>query len=73
MKRITVRFNDVEEAELNLLKTTFHVDDDSKAVKLAIEWVNSYLKNVTKTFFPQTYDVILQKKSKIHSTDRKVY
>lgn len=72
-KRITVRFNEKEIAELELLKKTFHVDDDSKAIKLAVEWVNSYLKNVTETFFPPSYDVILQKKIKSSTVDRKVY
>lgn len=72
-KRITIRFNDVEEAQLELLKKTFKVDDDSKAVKLAVEWVNTYLKNVTNTFFPPSYDVILMRKKKTEKLDRKVY
>jgi len=73
MKRTTIRFNDVEEAQLELLKKTYHIDDDSKAIKLAIEWVNTYLKNVTDMFFPPNYDVILQKKLKTQKLDRKVY
>lgn len=73
MKRITIRFNDVEEAELNLLKKTFHIEDDSKAVKLSVEWINTYLRNVTNTFFPQSYDVVLLKKKKSFSIDRKVF
>lgn len=71
--RKTIRFNEIEQAELNLLKKTFHIDDDSKAIKLAVEWVNSYIKNVTNTFFPPSFDVILQKKTKTYHTDRKVY
>ena len=71
--RITIRFNDVEEAQLELLKKTFHVEDNSKAVKLAVDWVNSYLTNVTKTFFPSDYEVALIKKRKSQSIDRKVY
>ena len=58
-RRPTIRFNDVEEAELELLKKTFHIDDDSKAVKLAVEWVNHYIKNVSNTFFPPSFDVVL--------------
>lgn len=73
MKRITIRFNEIEAAELELLKKTFHVEEDSKAVKIAVEWVNSYLKNVTNTFFPPSYDVVLMKKSKINSIDRRVW
>ena len=64
MKRQTIRFNDKEESELNMLKKKFHIEDDSKAVKVAIEWVNSYINNVTSMFFPSTYDVILSKKLK---------
>lgn len=71
--RITIRFNGKEEAELELLKRTFHVDDNSKAMKLAIEWVNHYLENVTKTFFPSSYDVILQRKTKTNELQRKVF
>ena len=71
--RITIRFNETERAELELLKKTFHIDNDSQAIKMAIEWVNSYIKNVTNTFFPPSFDVILQKKTKTYNTDRKVY
>lgn len=73
MKRTTTRFNDVEEAELELLKKTYHIDDDSKAIKLAISWVNNYLKNVTQMFFPSNYDVVLVKKKKTEDVGRKVY
>jgi hypothetical protein len=71
--RKTIRFNEKELAELELLKKTFKVEDDSKAIKLAVEWVNNYLKNVTSMFFPQSYDVILCKKMKTNKLDRKVY
>lgn len=73
MKVITIRFNDLEEAELELLKKTYHIDNDSKAVKMAISWINSYMKNVTSMFFPQDYDVILSKKLKTQKLDRKIY
>ncbi|MBT4604746.1 hypothetical protein HOC01_03840 [archaeon] len=72
-RRPTIRFNDVEEAELELLKKTFHIDDDSKAVKLAVEWVNHYIKNVSNTFFPPSFDVVLVKKKKNEILDRKIY
>jgi len=72
-RRITTRFNDKEEAELELLKKTFKVDDDSKAIKLSIEWVNHHLKNVTMAFFPPSYDVVLMRKNKTQKLDRKVY
>ena len=71
--RTTIRFNDKEEAELELLKKTFRIDDNSKAIKMAVEWVNHYIKNVTSTFFPPSFDVILVKKSKTYGTERKVY
>lgn len=71
--RKTIRFNKKEKADLELLKKTFNIDDDSKAVKLAVEWVNNYLNNVTRLFFPSSYDVILSKKLKTQTTNRKVY
>jgi len=71
--RKTIRFNERETAELNYLKKTFNIDDDSKAVKLAIEWVNHYIKNVTNTFFPPTYDLVLMKKTKTNKIDRRVF
>lgn len=73
MKRLTIRFNDVEEAELDLLKKMFHLENDSQAVKVAVEWVNHYIKNVSNTFFPPSYDVILSKKMKTKKLDRKIY
>ncbi|MDO8511411.1 MAG: hypothetical protein Q7S55_04570 [Nanoarchaeota archaeon] len=72
-KRITVRFNAREQAELELLKKTFHLEGDSEAVKMAVEWCNSYLKNVTNTFFPPSFEVVLVRKRKTESIDRKVY
>jgi hypothetical protein len=71
--RATIRFNEVEEAELNLLKKTFHIDEDGKAIKLAVEWVNHYLKNVAGMFYPPSFDVILQRKLKTNKQERKVY
>lgn len=72
-KRTTIRFNDLEELELNKMKATFQIEDDSKAVKLAIEWVNSHLKNVTQMFFPPSYDVVLYKRLKSYERKKKVY
>jgi len=72
-KRITVRFNEREDAELNLLKKTFHIDNDSEAIKMAVEWVNGFLKNVTQMFFPPTHDVVLVKKTKAGGVSRKIY
>ena len=73
MKRITTRFNEKEEAELELLKKTYHLDNDSQAIHLSIEWINSYIRNVTNTFFPPNYDVVLVKKTKTSKTQRKVF
>ncbi len=72
-KRITIRFNDQEEAELELYKKTFGLSDDSKAVKSAVSGFNNYLKNVTNTFFPPNYDVALIRKKKSFQLDRKIY
>ena len=71
--RVTIRRNEIEKAELNLLMKTFKVDVESEAYKMAVKWVNNYLKNVTESFFPPNYDVILQRKTKTFKTDRKVY
>ena len=71
--RITIRRNEKEKAELNLLMKTFKVDNESEAYKMAVNWVNNYIGNVTRTFFPQEYDIILSKKKKTLKLDRKVY
>ncbi len=71
--RKTVRFNQKEQAELELLKKTFHLEKDSEAIKLAVEWVNHYIKNVTTTFFPPSFEVVLLKKLKTEKLDRKVF
>lgn len=71
--RTTIRRNDQEKAELNLLMKTFKVDIEGEAYKMAVKWVNNYIGNVTKAFFPPDYDVILCKKKKTATLDRKVY
>ena len=71
--RKTVRRNEEEKAELNLLMKSFKVENESEAYKMAVSWVNSYIKNVTDTFFPPGYDVVLLKKTKTFPLDRKVY
>jgi len=72
-KRITIRFNELESLELETIKKTFHIEKDSEAVKVCVEWVNHYLKNVTRTFFPPSFDVVLMKKKKTETNDRKVW
>ena len=72
-KRKTIRWNDLEEIELEKLKATFQIEDDSKAVKLAVEWVNNYLTNVTNIFFPPSFDVVLYKKLKTFKREKKVH
>lgn len=72
-KRVTVRFNGAEQAELELLKRTFHIEADGEALKMAVNWVNTYLKNVTSTFFPPSHEVVLVRKSKTNETQRKVF
>lgn len=71
--RITIRRNEKEKAELNLLMKTFNVDIESEAYKMAVNWVNNYIKNVSESFFPPNYDVILSKKMKTYKQDRKVF
>lgn len=71
--RITIRLNDKERAELNLLMQTYNLNNPSEALKLSVEWVNNYIKNVTSMFFPQSYDVFLRKKLKTYKPKRKVY
>lgn len=71
--RKTIRFNELEELELQKLKKTFSVEDDSKAIKLAIEWVNNYLKNVTELFLPPSYEVVLYKRLKSFKREAKIY
>ena len=71
--RITIRSNNLDQAELNLFKKSFGIQKDSEAYKVAVSWVNSYIKNVSNSFFPANYDVILMKKSKNEEHKRKVY
>jgi len=73
MNRKTIRFNDIEEAELELFKKSFGVDNDSEAIKMSISWCVNYIKNVTETFFPPGYNVIIQRKRKTSKSDLKVY
>lgn len=72
-KRITIRFNEKEEAELDLLKKTFQLDKDSEALKCAVNWVNHYLKSVTESFFPPSFEVVLMKKKKSTTLTRRVF
>ena len=71
--RITTRLNDNEKAELEYFMKTFKVDIPSEALKIGVKWVNHYIKNVTRTFFPQDYDIILYKRTKNGRLNRKVY
>jgi len=71
--RRTVRINDREQAELELYKAMFHSESDSEAYKSAVSWVLNYIKNVTNTFFPPNYDVVLIKKKKTQPLDRKIW
>ena len=64
MRRSTIRFNDLEELELEKVKKTFGIQDDSKAVKLCLEWVNNHLAFVTQSFLPPSYDMVLYKRTK---------
>lgn len=71
--RKTIRFNELEELEINKLKKTFRIQDDSKAIKLAIEWVNNHLAFVTKSFLPPNYDMILYKRTKSYDKGTQIY
>ena len=73
MKRITKRFNNQEELELETFKTNFHIDNDSEAIQTAISFANKYMKNVTELFFGSDYDVIIQRKRKTKKVERRVY
>lgn len=71
--RITIRLNPQERAELESFKRSFNLDKDSEALKLSLNWVNHYIKNVTSTFFPSNYNLVLVRKLKTQSLNRKVY
>ena len=73
MKRITTRFNDLEEVELESFKKQHHIENDSEAIKAAVSFANRYIKNVTELFFGHDYDIILQRKRKSRKADRIVY
>ena len=49
------------------------MEKDSEAFKLALKWVNHYIKNVTEMYFPPEYDIILTRKLKTTPLDRKIF
>ena len=71
--RLTIRFNDVEKASLELFKKQYQIEKDVEAVKLALQFASDYLKNVSDTFFPSNFDVILMRKRKTFKSERKVF
>ncbi len=71
--RITIRLNELERAELDLFKIKFGLEKDSEALKLSLKWVNHYIKNVSETFFPPEYNIILTRKLKTNPLDRKIF
>lgn len=72
-KRITVRFNGKEEAELQLLRKTYGLENDSETIKLAINWVLTYIRSVTDSYFPSTHEVVLIRKKKTEKLSRRIY
>ena len=71
--RITIRLNELDRAELDLFKIKFGLEKDSEALKLSLKWVNHYIKNVSETFFPPEYNIILTRKLKTNPLDRKIF
>jgi|25BtaG_2_1085352.scaffolds.fasta_scaffold08168_4 hypothetical protein len=71
--RVTIRLNEIEERELDLFKSQFGIEKHSEAFKLSMKWVNHYINNVTKTFFPPEYYLILTKKLKTNPLNRKIF
>lgn len=71
--RITIRLNELERSELDLFKVKFGLEKDSEALKLSLKWVNHYIKNVSETFFPPEYNIILTRKLKTNPLDRKIF
>lgn len=71
--RETIRINDVERAELKLFMESYQLETPSEAYKVAVKWVNSYIRNVTDSFFPPGYELILRKKLKTDTSKRRVY
>ena len=73
MTRVTIRLNEVEKSELETFKRQFGIEKDSEALKLALIWVNHYIKNVTRMYFPPEYDLILSKKLKTNPNKRTIF
>ena len=71
--RKTIRWNNKEWNIHELGKQMVGIDNDSEFTKFAENWLITYLKNVTETFFPADYDVIIQRKRKTFSSKLKVY
>ena len=71
--RITVRFNEEEKAELQLLMSSFQIDNPSEAIKMSIAWVNHHIKFVTESQIPPNYKMVLMRKRKTDLSKRKVF
>jgi len=71
--RLTIRFNEVEKASLELFKKQYQIEKDSEAIKLALQFASQYLKIVSETFFPSNFDVVLMRKRKSFKSERKVF
>jgi len=71
--RITIRFNDEEQAEINLLMSSFQIENPSEAVKMAVAWVNHHIKFVTESQIPPNYKMVLMRKRKTDNSKRKVF
>lgn len=71
--RITIRFNEVEKRDLEAIKLFCNEDDNSKAIKFAIEWALHHIKYVTMALIGPDWEVIFQKKRKGLALKRKVY
>jgi hypothetical protein len=71
--RTTIRFNKEEELKLKQIKQLINEDDTSKAIKFAMDWTLTHIKNVTQALISPEWDVIFQSKRKTQELKRKVY
>ncbi len=71
--RLTVRLNDEEKAKLEQLKAIIHEDNDSTALKFAMDWTLHNIKVVTNSLISPNYEVIFRRKSKRYESKMKVF
>ena len=71
--RATIRFNEKEQLQLDMLKQYLHEEDISKVIKFGLETALHHLNYVTSIAASSNYNVIFTSKRKTQKLSRKIY